>query len=283
MPAKGVIIDHQERLSIARGALLEPIRWVFLKAACIDGTMILELYRFFVPDLARGAVVLPEDQAHHAAHVLRLVAGTPVILFNGQGAWAQGTLQMAGKKISAVAQDIQVDPPPRIGLTLASAMPKADRADWLIEQASQLNVSTLQWLDTQRGVVKPKESGNKIEKHRRLAIESAKQCGRTQVLAIETMKPLGAVVGLYPVILWTDPRAAMSASQALEPLASAFAAATVEKPMILAALIGPEGGWSDEEIALLEKARNVVRMKLTPTILRIETAAAAIAALLGCR
>jgi 16S rRNA (uracil1498-N3)-methyltransferase len=245
-------------------------------------------YRFHVPDLltqsAGGRVRLPGDQAHHARTVLRLAVGATVTLFDGNGAWADGTVQSLSKNELAVQLHggVQVNAPPAITLTIATAVPKGERAEWLVEQASQLNVARIQWLDCDRSVVKPREGGGKIDKWRRLAIESAKQCHRTHLLeisepaAIDAFLP--AAIQANERILWLEPRDDGSSRRIADALA--------ENPRRITALVGPEGGWSDREFNRLESAANqgsLMRVRLTETILRIETACAAIAAIIMSR
>lgn len=243
----------------------------------------MDIYRFFVPDLpaqlARSStVLLPEDQARHARQVLRLAPGQSIELFDGHGHFSHATLlaPASNRDLPVRAAPVELSAPARVRLTLATAVPKGDRADWLVEQASQLNVAAIQWLDTDRSVVKPREGGQKIEKWRRLAIESAKQCGRNYLMEILEPRSLEAVLQSAPPseqILWLDPHETPSpaASGEGEPNAAD-----------ILALVGPEGGWSPRESALLQAAVVAQRarsIQLTPTILRIETACAAIAAI----
>lgn len=237
----------------------------------------MEAYRFYCPDLAAGTVTLPEDQAHHAVHVLRLEAGMAVELFNGRGGVAAAQLLKVDKRgVVATVETPRQDAVPCPVLTLVTAVPKADRAEWLVEQASQLNVTAIQWLDCQRSVVKPREGGGKVDKWRRLAIESAKQCGRNHLLEIRDMRPVEAVVrqalGEGQQLWLLEPRALRSVWEELQaPLAGRG----------IWALIGPEGGWSPEELAFLQATPGMVLLRLTPTVLRIETACCALAALCG--
>jgi 16S rRNA (uracil1498-N3)-methyltransferase len=238
----------------------------------------MDPHRFYVPDLSHhlAEIPLPEDQAHHLCKVLRLQEGQGVVLFDGQGVWGPATLiNITKSQVTArLSEPLTVDPPPAPRLTLATAVPKGDRADWLVEQASQLNVSIIQWLDCQRSVVRPGEGGQKIAKWRRLAIESAKQCGRTHLLRIEPPVPPANILKRPPAILWLDPREGGGS------VAQARAALGTQSSVT--ALIGPEGGWSDHELNLLQAAasrRQVHRIRLTATVLRIETACAAVAAM----
>lgn len=262
----------------------------------------MDLYRFYVPDLARQLnpsnstaspdlpatgtlppVRLPDDQAHHARSVLRLEAGQPVILFDGNGSWCEASFTLAGKReaLATPRPPLHHDAPPQIRLTLAPAVPKGERAEWLVDQASQLYVTRLQWLACDRGVVKPREGGAKVDKWRRISIESAKQCGRTHLMAIDEPLTLEALLAATPAttaILWLDPRASHTARTLLPTLL-----ASNDTPVEMLALIGPEGGWSPREQAVLQQAvahRPVHPLRLTTTVLRIETAASTLAAVL---
>ncbi len=228
-------------------------------------------------------VRLPEDQSHHARAVLRRSAGEGVVLFDGKGGWAEGVVaEGGGKKSGASGGDwrgVRFEGRPGVELTLATAVPKGDRAEWLVEQASQLNVGRIVWVDCDRGVVKPKEGGAKIEKWRRLAVESAKQCHRTHVMGVEEMVGLGEVLrggkAAGARMLWLEPREDGSSRRVGEVVGGMREGKVV-------ALVGPEGGWSARECEMLEGAvgrGEVVRVRLTETILRIETAGVAIAAI----
>jgi len=252
----------------------------------------MDIYRFFVADLLAqaaqtgGVVRLAEDQAHHARAVLRLEAGERVTLFDGAGASADGLilggsggkLPNRGELSVKLEGGIHVEAPPAVRLTIAAAVPKGERAEWLVEQASQLNVAKLQWLACDRGVVKPREGGGKIDKWRRLAVESAKQCGRLHLMAVEEFAGLEDVLkgaaGRVERILWLEPREGAASVKVAQAMGGWAGNVT--------ALIGPEGGWSEREFALLEAAaqrKQLVRVRLTTTVLRIETACAAIAAI----
>jgi len=238
-----------------------------------------ELYRFFAPGLreAEGVVTLPEDQGHHARDVLRLTAGTAVVVFDGEGNWARGTLAVVTKKgvTAELKGGLQRDAEPAVDLILATAIPKGDRAQQLVEQASQLNVSRLIWMSTERGVVKWERGGGSIEKWKRWAVEAAKQCGRARVMATGEPMRLAEVfkcgLAAGAEILWLDPGEGGRGLRGRE------------RGKKVLALVGPEGGWSAAEREILEAAvrqGKAERVRLMPTVLRIETACAAIAAIL---
>ena len=247
----------------------------------------MDLYRFYVPNLPLQGppepFPLPETEAHHARSVLRLGVGDLIVAFDGRGTWCQAKIVQLGKREALVTPTTApvIDPRPSPALTLATAIPKGDRADWLIEQASQLNVTAVQFLDCQRSVVKPREGvggGNKLDKWQRLAMESAKQCGRTHLLEIREPTKLANISApaAPPAhaarVLWLDP----------DPAGISVSAAVRDWHGDVLALIGPEGGWSDTEYRILEAAVAsgwLRRVRLTSTVLRIETACAALAAL----
>lgn len=242
----------------------------------------MELERFFLPDLHAGDGELPADQAHHAVHVLRLKAGDAVMVFDGQGNWATAQIQsVTGAVVRVRCGEVQKSGCVGPRLTLATAVPKLDRADFLVQAASQLNVDAIQWLDCQRSVVKPDGQGKKIEKWRRLAVESAKQCGRNYLLRVEPMLPVSTFFqSLDPSeVMWANP-------QGDSTLAGAWnhwqQTKTRSSPLPrLTVFIGPEGGWTESEEQMFRQA-GAVGVRLGPHILRIEIAAMAVAALIGC-
>ncbi len=249
------------------------------------------LYRFLVPGFADAAgsagprIELPPTEGHHAHHVLRLEPEQEIVLFDGAGHWARAKLAAINKNSAAAVLlgPPQMDPPPAICLTLATAMPKGDRAQWLIEQASQLNAACVQWLTTDRGVagMRGGEYAEKQEKWNRWSAEAAKQCGRNRLLEI---RPPGSLTGIMQKgiaenaspILWLD------AHPGGKPPGKSLTRSGMA-PQNCTALIGPEGGWSDAERELLEDAEKrgeLQRVRLMDTVLRIETACAAIAAII---
>ena len=254
--------------------------------------------RFYIPELAAGESPLPTDQDHHARHVLRMRDGDTAVAFNGRGLWVHGRLTLAKRSSSFVSEgELTQDSPPQPRLTVAAATPKADRAMQLVEQLSQLGVSRLVWIITDRSVTHPDADGGKMTRFRRLAIESAKQARRNFVMDIQPPVSLpdflaapGAGVTDF---LWTKPDAqetlfhwaadAARPQAAITPLSGAKtmpASADRAVDITPAILTGPEGGWTDAETVLLSAHKNVHPIRLTPTILRIETAATAAAAII---
>lgn len=226
--------------------------------------------RLLVPHLHPGLVTLPPDQAHHARDVLRLTTGDEVELFTPTGETA--TAQIAQSTPAAVIVNVTTitSPTARFDLTIASAVPKAARADWMIEKLSELGVARFIPLSTARSVVHP-EGQNKIDRWQRLAAEAAKQSRRPGVMQITPLTPLNDVLATL-----SGPTAYLSTASGCQPLSSILNPPSSS----LTLLVGPEGGWTDSEIASFAD-RHLTPITLGETILRVETAAMAAAAVVA--
>jgi 16S rRNA (uracil1498-N3)-methyltransferase len=230
--------------------------------------------RFYLPEISAAEAMLPEDQSHHALHVLRMQEGDELVVFDGCGKWARGKLAVqCGKAYCRIDSAVNEDPPITPQITIACAIPKADRAATLVEQLSQVGVARLIWLDCRFSVVRPEAQGGKMTKWRRLALESAKQCGRNWLLAVEPSMEPAAVLELAGRekgrIFWAQP----GSPQPLFAAANAISASGPPAKQNVFILIGPEGGWSDEEQKLLTSDDKIIPVRLNANILRIETAA----------
>jgi 16S rRNA (uracil1498-N3)-methyltransferase len=226
--------------------------------------------RFFTPDaLSIGDYTLKGSEAHHLATVRRFGPGDRVILFNGDGCEYAAEVISAGKK-NAVLQITSTHTPQRelnFPLIVSSALPKGDRADFLIEKLTELGVSRFIPLITERSIVRPKETI--VEKYRRGVIEASKQCGRNKLMEVEPP------CTLEDLIKRTD---LPKACYLLHSDCTTFQIAKQVEGVIVA--IGPEGGFTQEEIesALVNGWQTIC---LGPRVLRVETAALAAATLWG--
>ncbi len=223
------------------------------------------LRRIHVPRVVAGEIELDSAGAHHARNVLRLDEGTPVEVFDDAGAVAAATLIHRGQagaavRIEAIAQ--QTISMPR--LVIASAVPKGDRADWMVEKLSEIGVAEFIPLAAARSVVLPEGKG-KRDRWMRLATEAAKQSRRRGVMSIAPLTQVADAIsqakgrGAY---LSTEPQA-LSVHGSIADFA-------VDLPATL--FIGPEGGWTDEEVQMFTAA-DFRALRLTNTVLRVETAA----------
>lgn len=239
--------------------------------------------RFYAPEAnAPGEIAtLPDDEAQHLARVLRLKAGQVVTIFNGRGSEFGGVVESVA---SGRVQVRLTDPrkPAReaaVAITLAQAVVKGDKMDDVIRDAVMIGVAAIQPIVTARSEITcaALDRGRRRERWQRIAVSSAKQSGRAVVPPI--LDPLD--FGAMPQAL-TDLRLPGPALMLIEPRASAEAIGLSEVPAIppreTTLLVGPEGGWTAEEIAAAANACTMITMGAR-TLRADATALVAIAAL----
>lgn len=228
--------------------------------------------RFYCPPPLpnKGSFNLPPDAAHHASRVLRLREGTAVQLFDGAGKECHGVItDLSGKQV--VISDIQsVDTDRESPLTtlLAQALSSSEKMDWVIQKATELGVTEIQPLDTERSVARL--SAERAEKRmvhwQQVAISACEQCGRNVLPVIHP--PLN-------IMVWLQQVRAENISKFILLPQGASSLHGQPKPSVKAALlIGAEGGFSQAESdsALL---CGFTPVKLGARVLRTETAAVA--------
>lgn len=230
--------------------------------------------RFYVNcELHPGLVLVEGAEAHHLAVVCRLRAGDVVCLFNGDGREYPARIESVGRREVSL-EVIAVETPQRelpFRLEVATPLPRGDRAQFLLEKLTELGVASFVPLRTARSVVHPRET--KLDKLQRYVIEASKQCGRNTLLQVQ------------PLVDWSDLcRATELPLQRIvghpggdgnirrEPLP--------DKVSDTCLAVGPEGGFTDEEVALA-RSTGWRLFDLGPRILRVETAALALAVLFG--
>jgi 16S rRNA (uracil1498-N3)-methyltransferase len=226
--------------------------------------------RIHTPLVHPGSIALTPEQAHHARKVLRLSDGETVELFDDAGHVADGTLQFNGASDASVeVNEITTPDIQGLSLTIASAIPKGERSDWMIEKLSELGVSAFIPLAAARSVVLP-EGRNKLDRWARIATESAKQSRRAGTMSIGTLTTLEAAMQQIQGTGWVC--STMPGTTPIRELSRNL-------PKALTLFIGPEGGWTEEELTAFSHAK-IVSVRLTDTVLRVETAGVAGAAIL---
>jgi len=210
------------------------------------------------PPLHSGTLVIEGDEAHHGRVVLRLRPGDDVRLADGEGHAAAAVVTGVGREALEVevAAVESVAAVPVGQLTVASAVPKGDRFAELVRGLTELGVGCFIPLECARGERVP---GN-LDRARRIAAEALKQCHRSRHLEILPGQSLSALAQAGGALVVLDPLG--------EP-------ARPGAPGPTTLIIGPEGGLSDDERTTLA---GFPSMRLGGTILRIETAAIAAAA-----
>jgi 16S rRNA (uracil1498-N3)-methyltransferase len=236
--------------------------------------------RFFVESPIGDAPTarLVDAEAQHLVKVMRAKPGDDVTLFDGSGWEFTGRVSAVGR--SAVDLEIverrQIDRELSHPLTLAVSLPKGDRQKVLVEKLVELGVTRLIPLDTQRGVAEGTPAA--LIRLRRQVIEASKQCGRNRLM--EIAEPLS-----LPQLIQQAPFAATAPAERgplhrilAHPSGRPLTHSDAVGPAVIA--IGPEGGFTDDEVAAADRSGWKI-VSLGPRILRIETAALALAALLA--
>lgn len=214
---------------------------------------------------------LDKVQSHHLVNVLRLKTGDKIVLFDKEGNTYQAEIISLGKQVrlNILAQKRMTNHHSRITITLATAIPKGKRMDWLVEKCAELGLDRLIPLETRFSVVKdPGES--KIARWRKIALAAAKQSQNLPVMEITETLPWAKLldrIGDYDLRLLVTPEGEACGFKGLGQVNR------------LLYVIGPEGGFSPQEIA---QAKSIgfkpVRLPVSG-ILRVETAAVAMLAI----
>jgi 16S rRNA (uracil1498-N3)-methyltransferase len=218
---------------------------------------------------------LDGPEAHHLLHVGRAAVGQGVTLFDGGGAEFAAVVEKLGRSTVElrIVERIEADRELPFTLVVGVALPKGDRQKWLVEKLTELGVTTLVPLATERGVAQP--TAGALERLRRSVIEASKQCGRNRLMYVAKPHAWGAWVADVPEA--EDLRRLIAHPNGL-PLCGINL--TSPQPTRLA--IGPEGGFADAEVADA-KAAGWQSVALGPRILRVETAAIALAAAIALK
>ena len=224
----------------------------------------MRLSRFFTDTpLSLGEHELPEAQAHYISRVLRMTEGDALQLFDGSGSEFRGTLLEVGKKRVRVQLDEcfagQVESGLRIHL--GQGLSRGERMDWAIQKATELGVSEITPIVSERCEVRLKdERAEKRQMHwQQIAVSACEQCGRSVVPVIHPPMPLAEW------LKQTEADLKLVLHPVAEPLTSH------EKPASLAFLIGPEGGLNDAEVDQAQTA-GFHAARRGPRVLRTETA-----------
>jgi len=245
--------------------------------------------RFYAPpeDIAGSSISLSTDETHHLIRVLRMTPGDEAFVFDGGGreyrcrfrAVQDGRAQL---DVSNELDDVVESP---IQVELAQGLAKGDKFDFIVQKATELGVTSIAPLVTRYSDVKLDDlhTSRRVERWRRISLEAMKQCGRRKLAEVVAPKTLSEYFGANKPTVRSD------ADAALLPLLLIFSKrGGVTVPAALAnenglhkivALVGPEGGWSDEELELAEQF-GCTSVTLGPRVLRTETAAVVAIALI---
>lgn len=220
---------------------------------------------YHLPELPpAGPATLTGDVAHHLLRVLRVRSGDELLLGDGRGGLAKAVVTDVEKRVLGVAvAEHAREAPPQPSVTLAFAVPRPSRADWLVEHGTEIGVTCFQPLWTARS----RPQGIRAERYRKVAIAAAGQCARAWLPEVREPLELAAFLGSEL------PQTRLLADQAGEAIPTPAADASC------VLLVGPEGGFTDEEREQAI-ANDFAPVRFAQHILRTETAALVGAAIL---
>jgi 16S rRNA (uracil1498-N3)-methyltransferase len=239
----------------------------------------MALYDFSAPRLHVDAPLGPgarlsleRGPANYLLNVLRLKPGGDVLVFNGRDGEWRAEIEGEGRKSAALTAVEQTRPQTAPGELLYLFAPlKSARLDYMAQKAVEMGASALKPVFTRR----TQASRTNLDRLRANAIEAAEQCGVLSVPEVHPARDFGAAIAELEagrLLVFCDEDAPLA-----DPVEALRAAPAGDAG--IAVLVGPEGGFADEERALLAGRPNTVRVSLGPRILRADTAAVAVLAL----
>ncbi|MET0444474.1 MAG: 16S rRNA (uracil(1498)-N(3))-methyltransferase, partial [Pseudorhodoplanes sp.] len=216
-------------------------------------------------------VALDKAQANYLANVLRLESGDPVLVFNGRdGEWRAAFQREGRKSVWLELAERTREQERATDLHYLFAPLKHARLDYMVQKAVELGASRLQPVVTRH----TQAARINLERMRANAIEAAEQCGILNICEVADGLPLPKALAAR-----SQDRVLVFCDEDAEVRDPAAALSGIARGTPLAVLIGPEGGFAEEERAQLLRENNIVRLALGPRILRADTAAVAALAL----
>lgn len=225
-------------------------------------------HRVFV-DRIEPVVTVAGDEFHHAIRVVRARVGEPIELFDATGKGARGTIATIEGNYATVTVDEEIGSrEARLTIHLAMAVIQLEKFELVLQKATELGVRSIVPLITDRLELRKERFAGKMDRWQRIVFEAVKQSGRTVTPRLDEPQPFADVIARDGVKMFFD----ADADPAQRP-------SSLEEVTLF---IGPEGGWSDEELALA-RSRECVFERLGPRRLRAETAAIVACAVVAAR
>lgn len=222
--------------------------------------------RFFVNEVSRGRAELRGDDARHLTRVLRVEAGQKYEISDNREVYL-AEVAMARKDLVdfRILEKLEATEP-IVSVTLLASLVKFDRFEWILEKATELDVAAIVPVEaerSERGL--EKAAGKRIERWRRILLESSQQARRAVLPELKDPMPFAKAIQLQG-----EPRFLLDESADAAPLLDSLPAQRSAGDQV-ALLAGPEGGWADHE-RTHAAANGWVPVTLGPRILRAETA-----------
>lgn len=228
--------------------------------------------RFFCTEpVQQNATFALDARVAQHVRVLRLREGEAITLFDGSGGEVPATLTHIGKRdvLATTSAHVAIERETPRSVTLYPSLIANDRFDWLVQKATELGVTAIQPMFTERSQRIPGDVEKRVEHWRAVAISACEQCDRNQIPKIHspiTLSDALAAVGDHSLVLLDGDGSTDKSLSTTTPSSAVF--------------VGPEGGFSPSELDELRK-RCDHRLRLGPTVLRAETAAIASLVWLG--
>lgn len=235
--------------------------------------------KFFLPStsgtVGETVCFTPED-AWHIARVLRLTPGTEILAGDGRGYAYRVLLRTVTPQLvtGEILAKEEEGSEPALKIHLYQSLLKGEKMDWVLQKGTEVGIFSFQPFLSSRSVARPEltQAGKKQERWSRIALEAAKQSGRGIIPAVHplaTMETLPWPAGVPVLVAW----------EGVEEKNLRQVLAAIPKPAELILVVGPEGGFSREEVAFFTD-HGAIPVSLGPRILRAETAGPVTAALI---
>ena len=228
---------------------------------------LMRIPRLFLdrPLTSNKSIELSPTRAHYLSNVLRLKAESPLVVFNGHGGEFSATISTTTKKntVIEIGSFLDNDNESPIFTELAIGVSKGDRMDWIVQKSTELGVNAIIPLLTERSEVKLSSERweKKVAHWNEVIISACEQCGRNRLPAIQKPQTLNAYT----------PTCIHDLKLILQPALDNFDVKKSKQPKRVSILIGPEGGFSEDEVALAISS-GFNPWNLGPRTLRTETA-----------
>jgi 16S rRNA (uracil1498-N3)-methyltransferase len=225
--------------------------------------------RFFIDAefLLGETVTLPARVAHHAQHVLRLIEGDAITLINGRGGEFSARLIEGAPAAATIESFDPIDRESPLAVTLVQALVAAEKLEWIIEKTTEVGVARIVVAPTARSTVKliGDRLNTRVARWSEIAIAACCQCGRNRPPPVLFLPSLQSALTL----------AADSAAKFIFAPGAPTGLRVKTSTSSIAIAIGPEGDWTDQELAHAERL-GYVRALFGPRVLRTETAGVAV-------
>jgi len=209
----------------------------------------------------------------HVVKVLRLKPGDKITLFDSSSRQYYCKIREISKRdvVVDIERTEQVNTESPIEITLLQGLPKGDKMDYIIEKATELGVSRIVPVITQRAQIRERDRKKRWD---RIALEASKQCGRTKPAIIENTLDFDGAINSY-----SEKELAVILHVSCEVSAKNYIKNSLQAPQSIVLFVGPEGGFTDNEV-LLGNKMGFMSLGLGPRVLRTETASIAVLSVL---